>query len=280
MKRTIARQHIRGGAQWRPSRPASAVQLCLLLLVLVGCTGQSAQRVAQQAQFVSEVAQGDPFLHQLYLSPSHGKGVLHIYIEGDGRPWRTRKLVSLDPTPRTPLMLQLMVMDSAPSLYLGRPCYFNLGDPRCSAQWWTHWRYSETVVASLDKVIDQFASEYQGVALFGHSGGGALAMLLAARREDVRSVLTLAGNLDIDAWADYRGYSRLEGSLNPVLSPPLAPKVQQLHLIGERDAIITPSMLSRAVARQPSAELRVIADIDHACCWQKFWPAILAELKE
>lgn len=276
----IARQHIRGGAQQRPRWVVSAVQFCLLLIMLVGCTGQSVQRIAQQAQFVSQVVQGDPFLHQLFLSLSHREGILHIYIEGDGRPWRTRESVSLDPTPRTPLMLQLMVMDSAPSLYLGRPCYFNLGDSRCSAQWWTHWRYSETVVDSLDTVIDQFASEYQGVALFGHSGGGALAMLLAARREDVRSVVTLAGNLDIDAWADYRGYSRLQGSLNPVLSPPLASKVYQLHLIGERDTIITPSMLSRAVAPQPSAELRVIPDIDHACCWQEFWLGILAELKE
>ena len=218
-------------------------------------------------------------MHQLYLNQSPGKGVLHIYIEGDGRPWRTRESVSHDPTPRNPLMLQLMVMDTAPSLYLGRPCYFDLGDPRCSAQWWTHWRYSETVVASLDKVIDQFAAEYQGIALLGHSGGGALAMLLAARREDVRSVVTLAGNLDIDAWADYLGYSRLQASMNPVLSPPLAPKVQQLHLIGESDAIIRPSMLARAVALQPSAELRVIPDIDHACCWQKVWLQILAELK-
>ena len=264
---------------WRRlARAGSGLLLCLMVLLLVACAGPSAQKIAQQARFVPQVVMGEPFLHQLYLNQSEGNDVLHIYIEGDGRPWRTRQSVSLDPTPRTPLMLQLMVLDSTPSLYLGRPCYFSLGDPSCSAQWWTHWRYSDAVIASMDLVIDRFASDYQGLVLVGHSGGGTLAMLLAERREDVRVVVTLAGNLDIEAWAAHHEYSQLTGSLNPLLEPPLDPGVRQLHLIGEADTIIPPPMLARAVAIQPSAELRIIPDIDHACCWWEIWPSLLVEL--
>ena len=254
------------------------LKICMLSVVLVACTGQSAMKIAQRAQLAPQQAIGEPFLHQLFLNQSPARGVLHIYIEGDGRPWRTRKSVSLDPTPRTPLMLQLMAMDTAPALYLGRPCYFNLDDPQCSAQWWTHGRYSEVVVNSLDRVIDQFAGGYQGLVLFGHSGGGALAMLLARRRADVLSVVTLAGNLDIEAWAQFHGYSELEGSLNPARQSPLGREVQQLHLVGDRDTVTPPAMLVDALSGQLSPELRIIPEFDHACCWQQIWPALLAEV--
>ncbi len=60
-------------------------------------------------------------------------------------------------------------------------------------------------------------------------------MLVAARMEQVRQVVTIAANLDIDAWAEHSGYSRLRGSLNPATQPPLPTHIQQIHLAGGRD---------------------------------------------
>lgn len=45
------------------------------------------------------------------------------------------------------------------------------------------------------------------VILVGFSGGGGAAALLAAMRQDVTFLGTVAGNLDIDAWANLQGVS-------------------------------------------------------------------------
>jgi pimeloyl-ACP methyl ester carboxylesterase len=116
------------------------------------------------------------------------------------------------------------------------------------------------------------------LTLIGHSGGGTLAMLLAARMDGVRAVVTLAGNLDPDAWGAYHGYEPLHG-LSPAREPPLSPMIRQIHCIGGRDRNIPPALLQAALTRSPQAELRVFPDFDHACCWEKAWPSLLRALK-
>ena len=101
-------------------------------------------------------------------------------------------------------MLELMSLDHAPSLYLGRPCYFGMArQPPCEPQYWTTLRFSESVVASMAAALKAAVGSMveQGFVLIGHSGGGTLAMLLAQRLDRVQSVVTIAGNLDIEAWA-------------------------------------------------------------------------------
>jgi pimeloyl-ACP methyl ester carboxylesterase len=118
------------------------------------------------------------------------------------------------------------------------------------------------------------------VTLIGYSGGGVLAMLIAARVEQVRTVVTIAANLDIDAWADHHGYSRLIGSLNPASQPPLQAKIRQIHLVGERDLRVPAHLSEQTIARQPNARLIVMANFDHVCCWERAWPDILAHQKQ
>ena len=152
---------------------------------------------------------------------------LHVYLEGDGTPWVYRVIVTPDPTPRRPLMLGLMSLDDAPSIYVGRPCYNGTsGASGCDDTLWTSARYSATVVDSMAKAIRVIARRggYSALRLFGHSGGGTLALLLAPRLEGVLDVVTVAGNLDIEAWTRHHGYSPLRDSLNPASEPALAPE--------------------------------------------------------
>jgi hypothetical protein len=249
----------------------------MLLLLLVGCTENPARELAEQHHFAAQTVSGGRFMHQLYLNHREGH-TLHIYIEGDGQSWRTTRQVSWNPGPGKPLMLGLMAQDTAPSIYLGRPCYHQLHDPACGPIWWTDRRYAEEVVNSMSRVLDAVAGDYRNVVLFGHSGGGTLAMLLAARCEYVSAVVTLAGNLDVEAWAAYHGYTPLQGSLNPRAEPPLQSEITQLHLLGENDAVITQSMLAGALVQQPAAEIRTIPRADHSCCWSQLWPSILSEI--
>jgi hypothetical protein len=250
----------------------------LLIVGLLGCSPQATQKMLAVPGARQEVVQGLPFRHMVLQSDGSG-ALLHVYLEGDGRPWLHPGRVSLDPTPRRAVMLELFALDDAPSLYLGRPCYWHLRDPACGPQWWTSQRYSQQVVDSLNRVIDTFAAGHAGVVLFGHSGGGTLAMLLAARRSDVAWVVTLAGNLDIDAWTTAHGYTALSGSLNPALEPPLPARIRQYHLIGSGDQIITPEMIRPTVSRQPDARLEELEGVDHACCWLDIWPGVLSRLE-
>ncbi|MBN7794996.1 alpha/beta hydrolase [Parahaliea mediterranea] len=253
----------------------AAVLGLALLLGLVACATPPARELAARHGLSGEVVRGDPFLHQVYRNRAGGRR-LHVYLEGDGTPWQTRHEVAMDPTSKRPLMLQLMLLDPQPALYLGRPCYHRVADVRCEPRWWTWQRYAPEVVVSLNRVLQHYASRYDEIVLIGHSGGGTLAMLLAARRCDVAAVLTLAGNLDPDAWALAHHYTPLQGSLSPAREPPLPDSIWQLHVLGEEDANITREMIAPVVARQGRARLLVAPGQDHGCCWSALWPALLA----
>jgi poly(3-hydroxybutyrate) depolymerase len=173
-------------------------------------------------------------------------------------------------------VLDLIALDPAPAIYLGRPCYHGLGgEPACSPALWTSARYSEAVVESMATAARR-AVEARGaerIVWLGYSGGGALAVLLAARVPQTSGVITVAANLDVDAWAERVGSSRLVGSLNPARRPPLPARVYQRHYVGGRDRAVPVEVARR------SAELVVVPDYDHRCCWTSLWPAVLSDLE-
>jgi pimeloyl-ACP methyl ester carboxylesterase len=112
---------------------------------------------------------------------------------------------------------------------------------------------------------------------FGYSGGGSLAVLLAARVPESVAVVTVAANLDIDAWADLRRDARLTGSLNPAGQPPLPDRVVQIHYAGGRDRLVPADIVRRGVT---SGRLVVVPEFDHVCCWAARWPRILSEVEK
>lgn len=210
-------------------------------------------------------------------------GVMHVYLEGDGSPWKHRTIIMHDPTPRNPLMLRLMSYDRAPSFYLGRPCYNGyFSDPDCNNSLWTSARYSEKVVRSMAIAIKAMAKRHnvQQLWLFGHSGGGALAMLLADRLPQVTRVVTLAGNLDTDAWTRHHQYTPLYSSFNPATSSTLRDSVWQWHLIGGSDVNIPSQLLRPVIMAQPAASGFEFPGFSHGCCWERIWPGILSALHQ
>jgi pimeloyl-ACP methyl ester carboxylesterase len=114
------------------------------------------------------------------------------------------------------------------------------------------------------------------ITLIGYSGGGVLALLIASRLDAVDQVITVAANLDVEAWAAHHAYSPLAGSLNPAVLAPLPARVHQLHLAGARDRQVPPATVASFLARNPAASFRIIEGFDHRCCWIEQWPEILA----
>ena len=209
---------------------------------------------------------------------------LHVYIEGDGRPFVNRFLIAADPSPQTPLALSLMMLDKTSSLYLGRPCYFansrsDMADSACKLEFWTSARYSEKVVESMISGLRHHLAtrSYQGISLIGHSGGGSLAVLMAARMPEVDQVVTLAGNLDIAAWANLHHYTPLKHSLNP--SDLNLTHTKQLHFGGDRDKNVPPS-LGAAWLNSMGQTMHIIKDADHNCCWLTHWNQILTQINQ
>jgi pimeloyl-ACP methyl ester carboxylesterase len=256
----------------------------LLCGYLLGCATplERIEHKAQGYRLADRVVRGSEFFHRIFWKNLNASITrLHVYIEGDGSPWRTTTEVSHDPTPRQPIVLDLMAMDPAPALYLGRACYLGFADePPCAPRLWTSERYGERVVGSMSAALKCVLEGLPSLAItfIGHSGGGTLALLLAERFPNTRAVVTLAGNLDHRAWTDSHGYTPLTLSLNPTDRPALAPNVKELHVVGGADRNISFAMGRRYFAAHAHARVLRIDDLEHTGGWRRHWPGILRSL--
>ena len=132
------------------------------------------------------------------------------------------------------------------------------------------------MAAALRRVLR--AGEFERLTWFGYSGGGVIAVLLAPRFAETTDLVTIAANLDIDAWADLHGYSRLIGSLNPARQPPMPARIRQRHYVGGQDRVVPKDVVARGPIDPDT--LIVIPSYDHACCWEAIWPAVLADVDQ
>lgn len=257
--------------------------ILLLAVQLYGCAtpSQHFSDVALEYGF-SSVIEKSTFQHRLYINQAAyrfaNKKVLHVYLDGDGTPWRQQRWVAKDPTARNPLILELMALDKHPAILLGRPCYygFNL-DQTCHYKFWTSHRYSKAVRDSLVKALQQwlFKHHYQQVILIGYSGGGTLAALMAPHIAQTVKLITVAANLDVAAWSHYHGYQGLKDSLNPIEQPVLKATITQLHLAGAEDETVPPEVVKAYSDKQKKAYLKVYNGFDHTCCWLKIWSKVI-----
>lgn len=283
------RHHGRGSGANHCKRVHAAISalrptalLWVLAWVVASCAN-APERIDQAASrfgYSRIELKGSDFDHVVYLKLSAiPDDVIHVYLEGDGTPWIGERWMADDPTPRNPLMLRLMALDPADSVYVGRPCYHGLERmPPCHPKYWTSARYSREVVASMAAVVRRILDQRRSAALrlFGHSGGGTLAMLVAEQLNSTRAVVTLAGNLDIAAWARYHRYTPLAESQNPASHRSLGSHVRQLHLVGSNDRRVPPALVQETIARWPGAQLRILEGFTHTCCWEQVWPSVLA----
>lgn len=264
-----------------------SVTLLILLLLLQACAASPRDRIIERAVTYglhqAEIESVD-FRHLIFRNFTSSKLLqLHVYLEGDGQPWILRYFQSADPTPRRPMMLSLMAQDRTPSLYLGRPCYNeNKRSENCTQVHWTSGRYSAEVVNSMSSVLVAEVERLgaNSVTLFGHSGGGALALLIAENIPQVDRVVTLAGNLDTDAWIEHHGYSKLYSSLNPATRDNLPTDIEQIHFMGGRDSNIPPTLGSQWVMNQPNSYGVIIEQFSHGCCWSEIWSGVLTSLRK
>lgn len=252
--------------------------------MFAGCQtpAERALAFAHEHGLRTSIERGQEFRHRIFEVDTRARTELLVMIEGDGTPWEVNGTqIAPDPTPRRPLMLRLMALTRMPAIYVGRPCYFEtVNDPGCSPRLWTSARYSEAVVASLAAVINDHVERggFERVILAGHSGGGTLVVLLAPRVPRAVAVVTLSADLDTSGWTALHGYLPLDQSLNPADLPPLPPRISEWHAVGDRDRNVPPAINARYFLRVPPDRVLHFPKADHACCWEKEWPGILAKV--
>lgn len=204
---------------------------------------------------------------------------LTIYIEGDGFAWKTRTQPSKDPTPINPIGLRLAIQQpEGDAVYLARPCQYISGK-KCTQRYWTNQRFAPEVIASMASAVESLKQRFSAerITLVGFSGGAAVAALVAAQRDDVDKLVTVAGNLDHRAWTKQLRLTPLTGSLNPVSVVDQLQGLEQWHFAGEKDKIIPPRLVKQFADRfntKPYPVVRVEEGFSHHCCWAEEWPKL------
>lgn len=237
------------------------------------------QKLATEGQLNAYWLEGTRFRHRVLANDVTGKA-LRVYVDGDGGPWIRERRVSVDPTPVNPVLLRLMHGATHPAVYLGRPCYFGAAsDKGCSAAYWTFERYGPAVVDSMCEAVNRIAADRgtHSVTLIGYSGGGAIVVGMRACTERLDRLITIAGNLDPDAWARYHGYTPL-GDLSPVTTALEATDaVEESHWQCRDDSNVPPPITDAYFAARRAAIRHIVDTCSHSTGWENYWPQIIGE---
>ncbi|WP_122581047.1 alpha/beta hydrolase [Pseudomonas viridiflava] len=255
-----------------------ALMALLIGALIAGCQSprQALQQLADEHGRQLQILPGQPF-GLAALLPNHVPSAsrLRVYLEGDGHAWATATQPSLDPSPRKLLVPRLAIDDPTPNAYLARPCQF-VTSPGCKTALWTDQRFSQDVVTRLSQALDLLKQRYGNLSfeLIGYSGGAALALLLAAQRDDVTQVQTLAGNISPRLWAHTQHLTPLAGSLDPLDYPRRLAGIPQRHFSGTLDEVV-PTALAQAYRERLRSgvcnRVVVVEGVSHEAGWDRVW---------
>lgn len=272
------------------SKRSAALLLSLCFLLTVGCATllpqnryATADRIAAATGFQKSAIRTSTFALTAYGRVKKPGDPIHIYMEGDGAAWLSRTRLSDDPTPKTPLVLELAALDPASNVaYLARPGQYAAdGVPDCDAAYWSDKRFSNEVVEAINQAVDALRDRAgsRETHLIGYSGGAAVAVLVAARRSDVASLRSVAGNLDPEAVNRYHHVSAMKDFLNPMDAAEKLRDLPQRHFVGSRDAVV-PSGIARSFlkrsGRRDFGGITVVEGATHTRGWRERWKELLA----
>jgi thioesterase domain-containing protein len=293
----------------RPHGLAALFFFCLLAL-LAGCANGHpfesrsghAARLAQARGWIGFATTGAEFPLSGFRSPqARGSEGLRVYLEGDGYAWSSLTLPSTDPTPRNPVALRLALADPKATHYLARPCQFSgLAASACDAKYWTSARFAPELVRAVSQALDEIQRENPSrpLHLIGYSGGGVMAALIAAQRQDIASLTTVAAPLDIDLWTAHHQVAPLRQSLSPMDFAQRLRCLAQTHHVGAKDKIVPARVVESylrqleaaqtassagpgpacpgALGKGPLWQMEIHPDQDHEGGWDEIWRTLMS----
>lgn len=247
-----------------------------------------AQTIAYQGGLDRADVNAPPFVLARWQRISDPARPIHVYIEGDGLAWLSKSRPSGNPTPTDPVALRLAAADNTPNvIYLARPCqYTNLrsAQNKCAREYWMGKRYASEVIKSYDQALDQIKTQYGGANfhLIGFSGGANIAGLLAAQRDDVKSLRTVSGNVDNDFFTSFHKVSAMPLSLNMADEAHRLANMPQRHFVGGDDKFVPRAVFesyAQKLQRFQSAPCNILTyrpQADHTEGWVSQWQTLLS----
>ncbi|WP_425363675.1 alpha/beta hydrolase [Candidatus Tisiphia endosymbiont of Hybos culiciformis] len=240
---------------------------------------EEAEKLASINKFEKKLVKAGDFVITTYQRISDKDSPYVFYIEGDGSISIGRYAIADNPTPSKVMLFKLATLDTRPNIvYIARPCqYTPVGlNPNCNQVYWTDKRMAEEVMESTNIVINSI-NNGKPASLVGFSGGGGIAILVAARNKHIKDIITIAGNLDIENFSKYHEVYALKKSLNPIDYAKKISNIPQLHLSGSKDAIVPSSIMHGYVKASSSncIQQKIFPDITHTKGWDKVWQDVL-----
>ena len=227
--------------------------LFICLFAFVGCVG---------TRLDDNMTVFKPKNHDLYSVATIQKitnttDPIHVYIEGDGRPFNAHGRITGDPTPHSRFMRDMANADKSPNvLYIARPCQFVM-DKKCDSTDWTDGRFSSAMVDSMATAIKTIV-ETRPVILIGYSGGAMISGLIIQNHKDIdaKQWITIAGVLNHADWTEYFNDAPLTQSLNLNTLP----RVSQVHYVAQNDKTVPYSLSKKWIGKN---KMVTIPNADH-----------------
>ena len=225
--------------------------------------------------FQKVLVKGGDFWITTYQKISDKHKPYVFYIEGDGAAFIGKYRISRNPTPRKQMFIKLAAIDDRPNVvYVARPCQYTPMklNPKCNTQYWTSKRMSDDTIQSLNDVINNI-NNHNKFSLIGFSGGGGIAVIIAARNNMVKDMITIAANLDHVAFTTLHNVTPMTGSLNPIDYINRVKHIPQLHISGEKDNVIPPFIADKFIQKAASncVKQQIYKEISHNRGWEKVW---------
>ena len=218
----------------------------LILFYLVSCSS-----VEKRTELALEISKKNNFKNYIFNTQNyqifsaqrliHNKNIINIYIEGDGRSWIDRDTISSNPTPVIPVALNLASLDDKNNvIYLARPCQF-VFNALCNDKVWTSQQFGNAVLKSYMEVLEAIKRENKDIQfnLIGYSGGATIVLMLAANRDDILSIRTLAGNLNHNHLSELTKTTPLFDSIRADSFILKTKNTPQIHYYGGKDKVIS-----------------------------------------
>lgn len=269
----------------------SVLALACTSVLLSGCYSDmsvmrddAARKTAGPVFMIPRDIPTENFIIQSYERVYQKNQTATIYIEGDGTYTTSPLAMGSDPTPTDPVALRLAAQDGGQNvIWVGRPCQYNKGwkadRKECPVEYSTSKRFAPEVIETYNQVLDNIKAYYNipSFELVGYDGGAAIAVILGSQRADIKSIRTVAGNLDPNTVANLNKQPHQEGSLNPLDFAAGIANIPQRHFIGKLDTMTPPavySSFSQAVAQGQCLNVSLVDNADHQSGWVEQWKVL------
>ena len=254
--------------------------LLLLLIFLASCSQPSPN---QRNNLIEELSlnkfsknsYSTKFFNIYSLEKIKNDNKLTIYIEGDGVSGVDRFTPSSNPTPTDPFAFKMALIDEGQNIiYLARPCQYEWSN-NCNKDIWTVSQYSSIVLNSYKEIINYLSKTYKEIHLVGYSGGAGIAMYLGSiENKSVKTVRTIAGNINHNELSKILNISRLKKSVNFYSIEKKVKEIPQIHYYGLNDNTV-PNELQISYAERnlgnSCIKIESVKKAGHNDGWVDFW---------